>query len=99
MPLATSPSAVFVLSCDRACLIRYCSSFAGVLSYYRNQSDEGNVSRGSISMTVAKVEPPGTDKLKFVVGSKIDRSSSVYLKGNRAYPPEGGRLCSCHTCR
>ncbi|GAA5867313.1 hypothetical protein JCM3774_003542 [Rhodotorula dairenensis] len=54
----------------------------GILSYYRNQSDEGNVSRGSISMTVAKVEPPGTDKLKFVVGSKIDRSSSVYLKGN-----------------
>lgn len=56
---------------------------AGVLSYYRNQSDEGNVSRGSISMTVAKVEPPSADKLKFVVGSKIDRSSSVYLKGNR----------------
>ncbi|KWU44499.1 hypothetical protein RHOSPDRAFT_18065, partial [Rhodotorula sp. JG-1b] len=54
----------------------------GVLSYYRNQSDEGNVSRGSISMTVAKVEPPSADKLKFVVGSKIDRSSSVYLKGN-----------------
>lgn len=34
-------------------------------------------------MTVAKVEPPSADKLKFVVGSKIDRSSSVYLKGNR----------------
>ena len=34
-------------------------------------------------MTVAKVEPPSADKLKFVVGSKIDRNSSVYLKGNR----------------
>ena len=36
-------------------------------------------------MTVAKVEPPSADKLKFVVGSKIDRSSSLYLKGNREF--------------
>lgn len=56
---------------------------SGVLSYYRDQADEGNVSRGSISMTVAKVDPPGPDKLKFVVGSKIDRAASVYLKGAR----------------
>lgn len=57
----------------------------GVLSYYRDQSDEGNVSRGSISMGVAKVDPPGTDKLKFTVGSKIDRTAAVYLKGAREW--------------
>ncbi|BGP57314.1 hypothetical protein JCM8202v2_004954 [Rhodotorula sphaerocarpa] len=56
--------------------------FTGVLSYYRDQADEGNVSRGSISMTVAKIDPPAADKLKFVIGSKTDRNSAFYLKGN-----------------
>lgn len=49
-------------------------------------------------MTVAKVDPPAADKLKFVVGSKTDRNSAFYLKGNReqyaSVSARPGQLCS-----
>ncbi|KAM0748994.1 hypothetical protein T439DRAFT_316102 [Meredithblackwellia eburnea MCA 4105] len=55
----------------------------GVLSYYRSQEDEGKASRGSINMSVARVLPPGADKLKFEVTNKLGKSfPSFYLKGN-----------------
>lgn len=36
-------------------------------------------------MSIAKIDPPGTDKLKFTVGSRLGKTSSpaMYLKGNR----------------
>lgn len=56
----------------------------GVLSYYRSQEEEGKASRGAISMTVARVLPPGSDKLKFEVSNKLGKSfPSFWLKGNR----------------
>ncbi|GAA5952324.1 hypothetical protein JCM21900_003782 [Sporobolomyces salmonicolor] len=62
----------------------------GVLSYYRSQEDEGKASRGSISMSVARVAPPETDKLKFTVSNKLGKSMpSFYLKGN--HPVEAMR--------
>ncbi|GAA6054540.1 hypothetical protein NBRC10513_006078 [Rhodotorula toruloides] len=55
----------------------------GHLSYYRSQEDEGKASRGSINMSIAKIDPPGTDKLKFTVGSRLGKTSpALYLKGN-----------------
>lgn len=66
-----------------------------MLSYYRDQADEGNVSRGSISMTVAKIDPPAADKLKFVIGSKTDRNSAFYLKGNRKSSASGRPIRPC----
>lgn len=69
----------------RSILILLCS-FAGTLSYYRTQEDEGKASRGSISMAVAQVSPPGTDKLKFEVNNKLGKSfPSFFLRGNRAF--------------
>jgi oxysterol-binding protein 1 len=60
------------------------SPFAGVLSYYRTQEDEGKASRGSINMSVANVVAPGVDKLKFEVNNKLGKSfPSFWLKGNR----------------
>jgi hypothetical protein len=67
---------------------------AGILSYYRSQEDEGRASRGSINMTVARVLPPGSDKLKFEVSNKLGKSfPSFFLKGNRACLSRD-RLCS-----
>ncbi|BGP48947.1 hypothetical protein JCM10450v2_004826 [Rhodotorula kratochvilovae] len=65
----------------------------GNLSYYRSQEDEGRASRGSISMSVAKLDPPGTDKLKFTVSNKLGGRSApaFYLKGN--HPVEVMRWC------
>ncbi|TNY21033.1 exodeoxyribonuclease V [Rhodotorula diobovata] len=65
----------------------------GVLSYYRHQEDEGRASRGSISMSVAKLDPPGSDKLKFTVSNKLGGKSApaFYLKGN--HPVEVMRWC------
>ncbi|GAA6042875.1 hypothetical protein JCM8097_007204 [Rhodosporidiobolus ruineniae] len=55
----------------------------GVLSYYQSQEDEGKATRGSISMAVAQLTPPGTEKLKFTVSNKLGKSMpSFYLKGN-----------------
>ncbi|GAA6017217.1 hypothetical protein JCM11491_001856 [Sporobolomyces phaffii] len=55
----------------------------GVLSYYRSQEDEGKASRGSISMSVARVHAGESDKLKFTVSNKLGKSlPSFYLKGN-----------------
>ncbi|GAA6003099.1 hypothetical protein JCM10207_001988 [Rhodosporidiobolus poonsookiae] len=55
----------------------------GILSYYQSSDDEGKASRGSISMAVAQITPPGTDKLKFTVSNKHSKSlPSFYLKGN-----------------
>lgn len=68
----------------------------GVLSYYRHQEDEGRASRGSISMSVAKLDPPGSDKLKFTVSNKLGGKSApaFYLKGNRASPSVSPALAS-----
>ncbi|GAA6055777.1 hypothetical protein JCM3770_004796 [Rhodotorula araucariae] len=65
----------------------------GNLAYYRSQEDEGRASRGSISMSVAKLDPPGTDKLKFTVSNKLGGRSApaFYLKGN--HPVEVMRWC------
>ncbi|GJN91163.1 hypothetical protein Rhopal_004181-T1 [Rhodotorula paludigena] len=65
----------------------------GNLSYYRSQEDEGRASRGSINMSVAKLDPPGTDKLKFTVSNKLGGKSApaLYLKGN--HPVEVMRWC------
>ncbi|GAA5924058.1 hypothetical protein JCM3775_005584 [Rhodotorula graminis] len=65
----------------------------GVLSYYRHQEDEGRASRGSISMSVAKLDPPGSDKLKFTISNKLGGKSApaFYLKGN--HPVEVMRWC------
>ncbi|GAA5871264.1 hypothetical protein JCM16303_000699 [Sporobolomyces ruberrimus] len=55
----------------------------GTLSYYRSQEDEGKASRGSISMSVAKIHSGEADKLKFTVSNKLGKSlPSFYLKGN-----------------
>ncbi|GAA5934756.1 OSBP family protein [Sporobolomyces koalae] len=55
----------------------------GILSYYRSQEDEGKASRGSISMSVAKIHSGESDKLKFTVSNKTGRSMpSFYLRGN-----------------
>ncbi|GAA6060031.1 hypothetical protein JCM10212_001028 [Sporobolomyces blumeae] len=55
----------------------------GVLSYYRSQEDEGKASRGSISMSVAKIATGESDKFKFTVSNKLGKSlPSFYLKGN-----------------
>jgi hypothetical protein len=57
--------------------------FAGMLSYYRSQEDEGKALRGSISMSVARISGEA-DKLKFTVSNKLGKSlPSFYLKGNR----------------
>ncbi|GAA5910494.1 OSBP family protein [Sporobolomyces salmoneus] len=54
----------------------------GMLSYYRTQEDEGKASRGSISMSVARISAE-SDKLKFTVSNKLGKSlPSFYLKGN-----------------
>ncbi|GAA5919977.1 hypothetical protein JCM6882_004144, partial [Rhodosporidiobolus microsporus] len=55
----------------------------GVLSYYQSQEDEGKATRGSISMAVAQIAPPGSEKLKFTVSNKLGKSMpQFYLKGN-----------------
>lgn len=55
-----------------------------MLSYYRSQEDEGRASRGAISMSVAKILPPGSDGLKFEVSNRLNKSfPSFWLKGAR----------------
>ncbi|GAA5826399.1 hypothetical protein JCM11251_002351 [Rhodosporidiobolus azoricus] len=55
----------------------------GVLSYFHSQEDEGKATRGSISMAVAQIQPPGSEKLKFTVSNKLGKSMpQFYLKGN-----------------
>lgn len=68
--------------------------FAGTLSYYRSQEEEGKASRGAISMSVARILPPGPDKLKFEISNKLGKSfPSFWLKGNRTSPPSYLFMC------
>lgn len=57
----------------------------GVLSYYRNQDEEGKASRGSISMSVAVLMPSADEKaLKFELSNKLGKSyPSFWLKATR----------------
>jgi oxysterol-binding protein 1 len=55
----------------------------GYLTYYRHQEDEGKAARGMISMSVARVQGPTEDKLKFEVSSTTGKFPRFYLKASR----------------
>lgn len=57
----------------------------GHLSYYRDQEEEGQASRGVISMAIATVEI-STDKAAFIVGTTLGKTPRWFLKG--AHPVE-----------
>ena len=57
----------------------------GHLSYYRDQEEEGQASRGVISMAIATVEV-SSDKTTFIVGTTLGKTPRWFLKG--AHPVE-----------